>query len=498
MPDGADGRGAAAAAYLRVIRRHAVVIFAVALLGAAVAFALSRSKPDYRATAEVVVSPLPQEEQTLLGLGVLHESRDSVRAIETAAVLLRSPEAARRAARLVHVPADDLLERVKIEILGESNVLAVSATADAPQRAAEMANAFTASAIDAQGDRLSAKISRVLPALRARLSSLSEEETSATGLNERITALETLQASGADPTLALGREARVPTVQDGPSSWLILFLGGLAGLALGVLGALAREATSRRISDEPALLAVCPLPTLARVPLIRRLRGGAGPVSPADLPPTAREAFRTMVAQLERQRADRADNRVLLVTSPSEGDGKTTAVACIADALAEAGYSVAALDCDLRRPCLAPTLGVAPEDSLTALLGSKPGTVTEYLEPTSTPGLDVLAALPSDYSALQALHRNLHGLIPEVKAEYDWTILDTPALGEVSDALRLLGAADEVLLVCRLGNTDRSKLRIARDLLEHAGVTPVGMLVVGASSPPATGDYGQRRQAVAH
>src|SRR5829696_602741 len=79
---------------LGALRRSVPVLLACAVLGGGLALALDDSQPGYRASAEVIVSPLPEQDVSLLGLSLLRYSRESARAIETAAVLLHSPAAA--------------------------------------------------------------------------------------------------------------------------------------------------------------------------------------------------------------------------------------------------------------------------------------------------------------------------------------------------------------------------------------------------------------------
>jgi capsular exopolysaccharide synthesis family protein len=466
------------------LRRSVPVLLACAVLGGGLALALDDSQPGYRASAEVIVSTLPEQDVSLLGLSLLRYSRESARAIETAAVLLHSPAAAERAAPALGEDPDELLDDVQVDIVGESNVVAVSAEASSPARAARVANRFAQAAVAVQRERVAKQAAAALEILRARLSGLGPDDPNAPALNARITALEALRASGGDPTLALGQAAAPPRDPAGPSTPLIILLGALAGLAVGLVIALAREWSSPRLSDERALAHVYPLPTLARVPVVRRAFRRR---LTADIPPAVREAFRTVVAQLER-RGGGHGSRVLLVTSPSAGDGKTTAVACIGEALAEAGYSVAAVDADLRDPALGRVLGVASAAGLGDGRSLDEDGLDDLLEETVRPGLEVVPAVPVDPGALLAAYSELPKLLGALRREFDWVIVDTPALGAVSDALRLLGSVDEILLVCRLGNTSRSHLRAVRGLLEQADAVPMGTLLLGATAPPPSVD----------
>ena len=79
-----------------------------------------------------------------------------------------------------------------------------------------------------------------------------------------------------------------------------------------------------------------------------------------------------------------------------------------------------------------------------------------------------------------AAARRLPAIIDEARALVDFVVFDTPPLGQVSDALRLIGYADDVLVVARPGRTRSDDLDLARQLLQRAEVEPRGFVIVGA------------------
>ncbi|MEA2130764.1 MAG: hypothetical protein QOJ85_3655, partial [Solirubrobacteraceae bacterium] len=99
LPGGPD-TGASLGPYLRAIRSRALVFVLVTLaaVGAAAALVATRS-PTYQATAELLVTPLQQDDRTFLGIELLRDSGDPTRTVQTAAALISSPVAATRTAR---------------------------------------------------------------------------------------------------------------------------------------------------------------------------------------------------------------------------------------------------------------------------------------------------------------------------------------------------------------------------------------------------------------
>jgi Mrp family chromosome partitioning ATPase len=103
------------------------------------------------------------------------------------------------------------------------------------------------------------------------------------------------------------------------------------------------------------------------------------------------------------------------------------------------------------------------------------------------PSLNVLAAraaMPASSSLeelgmVERTMRRLPELIREAGVASELVILDTPALSEFGDGLRILPSADCVVLVVRLRRTQRSALQRCGELLSRAGRTPVGMVLTG-------------------
>jgi hypothetical protein len=97
----------------------------------------------------------------------------------------------------------------------------------------------------------------------------------------------------------------------------------------------------------------------------------------------------------------------------------------------------------------------------------------------ATPGQGLVHA-PDGYAA---------GLLEHAVGRADYVVVDTPPLGEVSDALVFASAVDATLLVARPGTTQLRQLEFTRDLLERGGHTPLGYIVVAVPRRTAGGYY---------
>jgi tyrosine-protein kinase len=486
--------------YLRAIRAHRplVVLTTLAFVAAAILWLSFARTPTYEATANLLVTPLPQDDQIFRGLQLLRDSGDPTRTVQTAASLVTAPEAARRTADALGDgwTTQSVMDSVNIEPQGESNILAVTGSADDPDLAARLANTFTRQTLAVRRDALDRDVGPLLDQLRARREALGSSNTEAAAqLEDRINQLENV-GTGNDPTLSISQAAEVPTSASGAGPAVIIALALFAGLALGAAAAVLIELLDRRIRDEEEALAILPLPILARVPLLRRHLGRLRENEAWTVPPAVREACRTLLLQLPPRNLE--GGRVVMVTSASTGDGKTTSAINLAATMAGSGQRVILLDLDLRKADVAHRLSVAQPVHLNELLSPELDLFPLLRTPASLPSVSVLATelQQGDAILLDALYGRLPQLVAEARAMADQVIIDTPPLGEISDALRLLDYVDEILVVVRPGNSDRVGLSTTADLLARTRSDPAGFLVLGGTPGPTSSyyAYGRRRE----
>jgi Mrp family chromosome partitioning ATPase/capsular polysaccharide biosynthesis protein len=463
--------------YARAVRRHPWIVAAITLVTLAAAVALlSQRSQSYKATSQILVTPI--NDTPIPGLPLLTNSVDPTRTLQTAATMLTSPMASKVAAdKLGGLKAGWDAARisagVKVTPQGDSNIIAVTAVEKTPQDAIKAANAAAQASLDVRADALDAAVKRQIAGAEARLPELAADDTAnRSEIAADIATLKQIEESDPNFSLLQGASSAEAT---GTSAKLILVLALFAGLIIGTGAALLIEQFDRRLRDEDDLLERYPLPVLARVPFSRR-RGSDDQGLPD---PSVHEAFRTLQVQIERPDGG---TRVVMLTSASMGDGKTTSAINLARALVAAGHRVVLLDFDLRKPDVGARLGIGSD-----VLGLfRPNVrLDDLLVPApATRALRVLSAPPrGDISpVLEALSRRLPELLSQAREIADYVVIDTAPLGRVSDALRIAAAADDVLLVARPGNTDGKELAVARELMEHMGIVPTGMVVVGSNT----------------
>lgn len=181
-----------------------------------------------------------------------------------------------------------------------------------------------------------------------------------------------------------------------------------------------------------------------------------------------------------------APPKVVLVTSALPQEGKTTTSINTAIVMAQRGGRVLLIDADLRRPGVHKTLGITPRAGLSSLLTGSATIGEVIVRSPQLANLHVLPAGPQAPHPAELLGSELLRQHLETwKQEYDHIIIDTPPVLSVTDAVLLSVQADAVLVVIRSGQTTKTALRRARDLLVQVGARVVGVVVnaVDLNSP---------------
>ncbi len=200
--------------------------------------------------------------------------------------------------------------------------------------------------------------------------------------------------------------------------------------------------------------------------------------------PSWQETFRAAGAGLVAA-LGRAPGRVAVVTGAARGEGRTTACAGLARALAETGMRVVAVDLDLRRPDLHRGLGAANPVGAAEVLGRLKA-LPECLQAVTTvaegpadggSGVRLLAAgnPPADPGRLLS-DGALAPMLAELASDADLVLVDTPPLLAFADG-RLIGAhTDGAVVVVQERRTRATALDEVAAALKLSGIPALGVL----------------------
>jgi len=469
--------------YLATLRKHwllIVLIVAVAVTSAIAYSALSTKQ--FSAEADLVVSPIPSTDSSLVGFNILQQSSDPSTSVLTAARLVKTPQVADavRSQLGLSMSRQALLDSVSVQPVSQSNILAIVASAPTSPQAARIANAFAAEIIKQRSEQFQTELTRRLARLRVLLRTYSANSSEADAIRTQIATLAGYLGQP-DPTLHVAKLADPPSTPSSPRPVLSIVIALVAALLVGLGVALGIEMLDPRVNSEDELLLGHRLPVLTRVPRMRRKKVHDYLAGRGDLPEETWEAYRMLRANLATAGRAGGFPKTILMTSAIRGEGKTFSTVNLAITLAAAGTSVIAVDGDLRHPMLATVFG-APSGRngfADVFMGNEP--VERALVPA--PGHNnrirlVLASAGDTLADQLEMHHVRHGL-DRLKAEADVVIVDSAALTEVAGALTMAAAVEAVLVVTRLGHTRPDELAELRHLLAYRRINPAGFIVTG-------------------
>jgi capsular exopolysaccharide synthesis family protein len=187
------------------------------------------------------------------------------------------------------------------------------------------------------------------------------------------------------------------------------------------------------------------------------------------------DTARTMLLHLARSER----TQVVMVTSATGGEGKTSLSSHLAASLARAGRKTLLLDCDLRNPALHRLFGTSRSPGLCEVLRHQTE-LSEVIWQTPAPGLWMIPAGQCDGQALQALAQDKFRKIAEfLRPGYDFIVVDSAPVLPVADSL-LVGQCVDAVIFSVLNDVSRlPKVYAAHQLLEKLGIRLLGAVVSG-------------------
>jgi capsular exopolysaccharide synthesis family protein len=179
---------------------------------------------------------------------------------------------------------------------------------------------------------------------------------------------------------------------------------------------------------------------------------------------------------------------VLLVTSASEGEGKSTIAANLAASIAESGKSVLLIDSDFRRPAIGAIIGVPDGPGLQGFGALNRQELAKAVVFTEIPNLALLRSGGPGIAPSWFLNEAAW-VVEQAREMADVVIIDTGPLLATIEAATLVPSADALLLVTRSGRVSRTEARRTTEQLSRLGAMVCGVAIVGVERSETYGYY---------
>lgn len=284
-------------------------------------------------------------------------------------------------------------------------------------------------------------------------------------------------------------EASLPLSSVAPRKRVILPVAAIAGLGLGIAAALLLGMRDDRIKSPAHLRRRVSLRFLGFAPAVSRrvLSGGELQVD-GHRASAYTEALRVVRTNLSFCLGD-ATPRIVLVTSAMRGEGKSMITGNLAVALSQANQRVLVVDGDLRRPRQHLLFKVDRSPGLADYLADSVAQ-TPLLQTTQVPRVSVMAAGAAVDNAADLLGFNpVERLTQTFGRNFDWIIIDTPPVSEVTDACLFARGDARVLFVVAANQVSGEMVQAAVARLAATDAEFAGAVLSRVRTGDAGGGY---------
>ena len=482
-------------------RRWVVIVVTMAIVTTCALIATSLQAPRYAASADVLLSRQDLA-AALTGTAVSPTWDNADRFMHTQSLLARLPEVASSAlarAKIRDRTPGDLLSATKVTPVQNADLLTFEVSDRFPQVATALATAY-AGAFTAYRRQLDqSTVERALAEVRRKLVLQGTDSPLRAALLEKEKQLRTLAALQTPMSLVVRPAGQA--VKTHPRWKSNLVLGMIFGLILGMCFAFLWEALDKRVRRIEAIgNRLGGLPLLGRIPVATspELQKNSLAMDPYGV---HAEVFRILAMTLEmagRHEDDGGEHspRVIMATSAVEQEGKTTTLANLGTALAEAGRRVVLVDLDLRNPSLHHHFDIPIRPGTTDVVHEitqlesalKPSPLFRGIgklplaagASRSSGSLHVLPCGSPVFNPTEFLgSKALRALLERLATRADYVLVDTSPLLRVGDGVALFESVDSLILVTRLGVLNRPMLDELDRLFSVFPGTRLGYIVTG-------------------
>lgn len=217
--------------------------------------------------------------------------------------------------------------------------------------------------------------------------------------------------------------------------------------------------------------------------LRRRLMTREDPKSPVS------EAYRSLRTSLLYSSSNK-EPKSILISSAGPGEGKTTTVANLAITYANLGKKTLLVDTDLRRPVVHKVFELNREPGITTYLSSATDNYTSLIQDCEIDNLGIITAgiIPPNPSELLGSER-MTKLVKELENDWDIVLFDSPPLVAVTDATMISKEIDQIIMVVKVGQTDKKAFAHTLTNLRNVGAPLGGIIMNAVTHKSSYGSY---------
>jgi capsular exopolysaccharide synthesis family protein len=272
--------------------------------------------------------------------------------------------------------------------------------------------------------------------------------------------------------------------QVSPKKSIIMLAAFVIGFALPLLITYLLTLLRYKIEGHEDVVRLTQLPIIADVAVAsEKAKTSAGIVVHENKNNQTDEIFRGMRTNLQFML--HGDQKVILFTSSTSGEGKTFNAANLAVSIALLGKKTLLMGLDIRKPALGRLFDITDKQKgITSLLVKDQITTedvrSQIINSNINPKLDLLLAGPTPPNPTELLAReSLHIIMDILRKEYDYIILDTAPVGLVTDTLQIGRYADVTAFICRADYTPKTSFGLINALAKDKKLPNMCIVING-------------------
>jgi len=284
----------------------------------------------------------------------------------------------------------------------------------------------------------------------------------------------------------------------GPHRNLLMAAGAMLSVLFGVVLAFVKESFNNTVRTPDDVKDWTGLPSLGMLPTINGAEPTqsrplvAGKLGVLEDSSQGVETFprlfagESRTAEAEAMRDLRAgllfckpsaSRKIVLVSSATANEGKTTVAINLAATLALRGKTCL-VESDLRRPMFAEALGLGAKSGLSQVLGGTASLDTVLETIRGEQNLSVLPCGPGARNPEDLIEsEQMKALLIVLRGKFEYVVIDSPPVIPYSDARVLSTFADAVVLVGRYGFTTRRAITRCAQILAEVGAPVMGFVL---------------------
>ncbi len=287
-------------------------------------------------------------------------------------------------------------------------------------------------------------------------------------------------------------DARVPNAPAKPNRVLIVIVGFILGTGLAFGYVFVKNYFDNTIKT-PEDIEKKNVNVLAWIPRIDNMETNVSNKfdfivanKPDSIPA---EAFRSLRTRVQFSRPDKESLKIILITSSTPQEGKTTVAINLAGSFALSNKKTLIVDCDLRRPRLHQILERNKQPGLIDHLVGE-FELDQIIYPTKIEGLSIITSgtIPPNPSEMLD-SKQMEKFLAEVRNKFDYVILDTPPIVAVTDTEILAKKVDGTIIVVSADTTENDVFERAIQLIKHDNSVLIGSVLNNFNNKPGYGRY---------